>query len=120
MFEALDPVAFQGAFRRWLTPVLGNLDGQTVALDGKALRGAMAHAAGHGDAFHLMHVWATEQRLRLGQKAVTGAPGEVDAAIELRALLDLKGATVTADANSCTADITAAVRAAGAHDVLAL
>lgn len=120
VFEALDPKAFQDAFRRWLQPLLENLEGQTIALDGKALRGALAHAAGQGGAFHLMHVWATEQRLLLGQKAVAGAPGEVAAAIELLKLLDLTGATVTADANSCTAEVTATVRAAGAHYVLAL
>lgn len=120
VFEALDPTAFQDAFRRWLQPLLENLKGQTIALDGKTLRGALAHAAGRSGAFHLMHVWATEQRLLLGQKAVTGAPGEVAAAIELLKLLDLAGATITADANSCTAEVTATVRAAGAHYVLAL
>jgi predicted transposase YbfD/YdcC len=120
VFEALDPKAFQDAFRRWLQPLLENLEGQTIALDGKALRGALAHAAGRSGAFHLMHVWATEQRLLLAQKAVTGAPGEVAAAIELLKLLDLTGATITADANSCTAEVTATVRAAGAHYVLAL
>ena len=120
VFEALEPKAFQEAFRRWLQPFLNNLEGQTVALDGKTLRGALAHAAGRPGAFHLMHVWATEQRLLLAQKAVEGAPGEVQAAVELLKLLDLKGATVTADANSCTAEVTAAVRGAGAHYVLAL
>ena len=120
VFSALDPASFQDAFRRWLQPLLENLKGQTIALDGKTLRGALAHAAGSGGAFHLMHVWATEQGLLLGQKAVIGAPGEVAAAIELLKLLDLTGATVTADANSCTAEVTATVRAAGAHYVLAL
>jgi predicted transposase YbfD/YdcC len=120
VFEALNPQAFQDAFRRWLQPFLDNMKGQTVALDGKTLRGALAHAAGHAGAFHMMHVWAAEQRLLLAQKAVDGAPGEVQAAIDLLKLLDLKGATVTADANSCTAGVTAAVRDAGAHYVLAL
>jgi predicted transposase YbfD/YdcC len=120
VFEALDPQAFQEAFRRWLKPLLENLEGQTVALDGKTLRGALAHAAGASGAFHLMHVWAVEQRILLAQKAVDGAPGEVQAAVELLKLLDLKGATVTADANSCTAAITTAVRETGADYVLAL
>jgi predicted transposase YbfD/YdcC len=120
VFEALDPKAFQEAFRRWLKPLLDNLEGQTIALDGKTLRGAMAHAAGRTGAFHLMHVWATEQRLLLGQKAVDGAPAEAQAGIELLKLLDLQGATVTADANSCTAEVTAVVRETGAHYVLAL
>jgi predicted transposase YbfD/YdcC len=120
VFEALDPNAFQEAFRRWLKPLLQNLKGQTVALDGKTLRGALAHAAGQGGAFHLMHVWAVEQRLLLAQKAVDGAPGEIQAAIELLKLLDLEGATVTADANSCTAAMSTAVREAGANYLLAL
>jgi predicted transposase YbfD/YdcC len=67
-----------------------------------------------------MHVWATEQRLLLAQKAVVGAPGEVQALIELLQLLDLDGATVTADANSCTAATTRAIRERGADYVLAL
>lgn len=120
VFEALDPVAFQDAFRRWLRPFLEDLQGQTIALDGKTLRGALARSAEGSGAFHLMHVWAVEQRLLLAQKAVDGAPGEVQAAIELLKLLDLKGATVTADANSCTAAISTAVREAGADFVLAL
>ena len=120
VFEALDPKAFQEAFRRWLEPFLGRLEGQTVAMDGKTLRGALAHAAGRAGAFHLMHIWATEQRLLLAQKAVEGAPGETQAAIELLGLLDLKGATVTADANSCTAAVTSAIRQADADYVLAL
>jgi predicted transposase YbfD/YdcC len=120
VFEVLDPRAFQDAFRRWLEPLLDNLKGQTIALDGKTLRGALAHAAGHGGAFHLMHVWATEKRLLLAQQAVEGAPGEIHAAEELLKLLDIKGATVTTDANSCTAGFSGAVREAGANYVLAL
>jgi len=120
VFEAVDPKAFQDAFRRWLQPILENLEGQTIALDGKTLCGALAHAKGHGGAFHLLHVWAAEHRLLVAQKAVEGAPGEVQAVLELLAMLDLKGATVTADANSCTAAVTAAVRDAGADYVFAL
>lgn len=119
VFEAIDPKAFQEAFRQWLKPVLENLEGQTIALDGKTLRGALARTRG-GGAFHILHVWAAEQQLLLGQKAVEGAPGETHAVVELLALLDLQGATVTADANSCTAEVTAAVRESGADYVLAL
>ena len=120
VFEMLDPLQFQEAFRRWLKPFLENLEGQTIALDGKTLRGAVAHAGTYGGAFHLMHVWATEQQLLLAQKAVGGAHGEVQAAIELLKLLDLKGATITADANMCTSAVTAAARDAGADYVLSL
>ena len=106
VFEALDPKAFQDAFRRWLDPILENLKGQTIALDGKMFCGALAHAKGRGGALHLLHVWTAEHRLLVAQKAVAGAPGEVQAVLELVAMLDLDGATVTADANSCTAAVT--------------
>jgi len=120
VFEALYPGAFQQAFRRWLAPILHNLEGQPIALDGKTLRGALAHAAGQPGSFHLVHVWATEAHLLLGQHAVNGAPGEPDAAIELLKLLDLQGTTVTADANYCTAAMTETIRAADADFVIAL
>lgn len=120
VFEALDPKSFQDAFRRWLKPILDNLEGQTIAIDGKSLRGALAHAREQGGAFHLMHVWATGQRMLLGQKAVTNAGDEVGAALELLTVLDVRGATVTADANTCTTSIAAAVRQGGADYVFAL
>lgn len=120
VFEALPPAAFQAAFRRWMEPLLTNLEGQTVALDGKALRGAMAHARGKTGAFHLLHVWATEHRILLGQIAVEGAGGEVPGALELLRVLDIKGATITADANHCASEITRTIRDGGAHYVLAL
>ena len=120
VFEALDPRAFQEAFRRWLTPVLEDLEGQSIALDGKTLRGALAHAAGKPGSFHLLHVWATEQRVLLGQTAIEGAPGEPEAALELLKLLDVRGTTVTADANFCTSALTEAIQAAGADFVISL
>lgn len=120
VFEALDPQAFQQAFRSWLEPILGQLHGRTVAIDGKTLRGALAHARARRGPFHLLHVWATEQRLLLAQSAVETAGHESSAAIELLSGLQLRGATVTADAASCTAEVTRAIRDRGAHYVLAL
>jgi predicted transposase YbfD/YdcC len=120
VFEALDPRAFQQAFQSWLAPLLGELEGQTIAIDGKTLRGALSHARGRRGPFHLLHVWATERRLLLGQSAVETAGHESAAAIELLSGLDLQGATVTADAASCTAEVTRAIRERHAHYVLAL
>lgn len=120
VFEALDPQAFQQAFRSWLDPILSKLHGETLAIDGKTLRGALAHARSRRGPFHLLHIWATEQRLLLAQSAVETAGHESAAAIELLSGLQLRGATVTADAASCTADVTRAIRDRGAHYVLAL
>jgi predicted transposase YbfD/YdcC len=56
----------------------------------------------------------------LGQVAVGGAGDEVPAALELLRSLDIKGTTVTADANSCASEVTQAIRDGGGHYILAL
>jgi predicted transposase YbfD/YdcC len=119
VLSALDPRAFEAAFGRWVQAFTGSLVGETVAVDGKTLRGALAHAS-EGGPFHMVHVWATSKHILLGLRAVAGAPGEVAAVIEMLQTLALNGAVVTADANSCTAAVTETCRAAGADYVLAL
>ena len=119
VFEALPPPAFHEALLRWARPLLGELEGQTIALDGKTLRGALARSRQQG-AFHLLHAWATEKRILLAQAATEGAGSELPAAIELLRTLDLAGATVTADANFCASELTKTIRNRGGHYLLAL
>lgn len=116
---ALRPREFEACFRGFVNAMGQSLRGEVVAIDGKALRGAVHHASSKGP-LYLLHVWATEQHLLLGQRAVAGAPGEVGAIPEMLRLLNLEGAIVTTDANGCTAAVTAAVREAKADYVLAL
>ncbi|HEU4403824.1 MAG TPA: ISAs1 family transposase [Polyangiaceae bacterium] len=118
-FEAMRPRAFADAFAAWAEALAGALRGQVVAADGKAVRGAVEHA-GANNPLHLLHVWATDQRLLLGQRATNGAPGEAAALVELLAVLELKGATVTTDAGNCTRAVAHAVREAGADYLLCL
>jgi predicted transposase YbfD/YdcC len=110
VFCALDPQHFAELFRRWVASLANKLAGEVVAVDGKALRSAVAHA-GDTTPVHLLHVFATQQQLLLAQRNVGNAPGEVRAIPELLELLDLRGAVVTVDANGCTAAVTDAVRA---------
>lgn len=119
VFAALEPQAFAGCFRSWGGALAGALAGEVVALDGKALKGAIGTAS-RTPPLYLLHVWATEQRLLLGQRAVGGAPGESPGAVALLKLLALEGAVVTGDANFCTQRVARAVRAQGGHYVLAL
>lgn len=115
----LSPERFGACFRRWVAAISRDFKGEVVAVDGKSLRGAIDRAQ-TTTPFHLLQVWATEQRLVLAQRAVDGAPGEVAAISDLLSLLDLDGAVVTVDANGCTANTAAAARDAGAHYLLAL
>jgi predicted transposase YbfD/YdcC len=93
--------------------------GEVVAIDGKTLRGLVRKAEGNSQ-LHLVHVWATQQKLLLAQKTVNGASGEMAAIPELLGLLDMKGALVTTDANGCTAPVTRAIVDSGADYVLAV
>ena len=116
---ALEPKAFATCFQAWVGALAGALRGEVVAVDGKAIRGAY-EAAHRTTPLYLVHVWATEQRLLLGQRAVAGAPGESPGAEAVLKLLALQGAVVTGDANLCTKRVAQTVLAQGADYVLAL
>ena len=119
VISSLDTEQFEACFRSWILDVASSFKGEVIALDGKSVRGAFEKAS-RSTPLHLMQVWAARQRLVLGQVAVPGAPGEIDAIPKLLALFDLRGAVVTADANGTTAATTVAVRKAGADYVLAM
>jgi predicted transposase YbfD/YdcC len=119
VFAALAPQAFAACFRSWVGALAGALKGEVVALDGKALKGAVGTTR-RATPLYLLHVWATEQRLLLGQQAIQGAPGESPGAAALLKLLALEGAIVTGDANFCTQRVARAVRGQGAEYLLAL
>lgn len=114
LFRLLDPQAFETAFRRFMERFAAALSGQvgtagqTVAIDGKSLRGAVDRAR-RTQPLHLVTAWAAEQRLVL---AMTRAPGrsEVTAAREIIALLDLTATTVTAAALHGSRATAAAIR----------
>jgi predicted transposase YbfD/YdcC len=118
VFGAICPQAFEAAFRGWVAALAQSVKGQVVAMDGKAVRGAI-EAAG-ALPLHLLHVWASEQRLVLAQQVVPGAPGEVKALPELIAALQLEGAVVTTDANGCCEQVAQACVEKKADYVLAL
>jgi len=119
IFERLDPKAFQRCFVDFVSALAHDVTGEVVAIDGKTLRG-LVEKAGRMSQLHLVHVWATEQKLLLAQQAVDGASGEMAAIPKLLELLDLEGAIVTTDANGCTAPVTRAIIQAKADYVLAV
>lgn len=119
VFERLDPNAFQECFTRFVSALASDLSGEVVAIDGKTLRGLVEKAGKEGQ-LHLVHVWATSQKLLLAQQAVEGASGEMGAIPKLLSLLDLEGAIITTDANSCTAPVTRAIIDSKADYVLAV
>jgi predicted transposase YbfD/YdcC len=119
VFEAIDPGELEAALRRWIASVSESFAGEVVAIDGKSLKAAIKKA-GSTTPLHLLHAWAVDQHLLLGQQRVEGAPGEVAAIPTLLKRLKIEDAIVTTDANGCTKAVTSAIREAKADYVLAL
>jgi hypothetical protein len=119
VFERLDPKAFQECFAKFVSALARDMSGEVVAIEGKTLRG-LVEKAGKETQLHLVHVWATSQKLLLAQQAVNGTSGEMGAIPKLLELLDLDGAIITTDANSCTAPVTRAIIESKADYVLAV
>jgi predicted transposase YbfD/YdcC len=104
VFMLLDPDAFEACFARWAQSLMGKVEREVVAIDGKIVRrsGSRRHEPGP---LHLVSAWASDQGLVLGQRAVDGKSNEITAIPELLDTLHLEGAIVTLDAMGCQKDI---------------
>jgi hypothetical protein len=99
VFRMIDPKALDAAFGRVLVAIAAVLgDGDVIAIDGKALRGARDKGQ---SARTRMMVSAYAARLRMTLATVAADHGgELEAAIEVLGLVALKGKVVTADARA--------------------
>lgn len=100
VFARLDSIEFYAALQSWAKEIVGCLHGQTVAFDGKTLRGSFDSASAKS-ALHSVSAWACGLRLCLGLNSVDSKSNEIPAVQELIAMLDLEGAVATADAMHC-------------------
>ena len=119
VFAMIDPKALDAAFNEVLAEVAALLqDGDVIAIDGKALRGARGKSE---SAKTRMMVSAYASRLRLTLATVPADRGaELEAAIEALGLIALKGKVVTGDALHCNRRTVAAINAQGGDWCLAL
>jgi len=115
VFRALDPQGLEAVLRKF-----GKAFGVkgVVSIDGKALRGAYERGR-QAVPLHMVNVWAAGTRMALAQRKAPNR-NEVAGALEVLALLDLKGAIVTADALHCRPDTAQAIRRRKGHYVLAI
>ena len=103
LFGRLDTIEFYAALESMAmeiaTALRGqpNLRGETVAFDGKTLRGSHDKAAGKS-ALHSVSAWACGLKLCIGLKSVEDKSNEIPAVQALIDMLDLAGAVVTTDA----------------------
>jgi predicted transposase YbfD/YdcC len=105
--------------RQFVQTVVGSLEGETIAIDGKTLRRSGQGTTGK-DALHLVSAWATERGVTLGQVPTADHSNEITAIPVLLQLLNVRGATITIDAMGCQKEIARQVRDQGADYVLAV
>ena len=119
VFRMIDPKALDAAFGRVLAQIAAMLgDGDVIAIDGKALRGARDKGQ---SARTRMMVSAYATRLRLTPATVAADHGgELEAALEVLGLIALRGKVVTADALHSNRRTVAAITEGGVDYCLAL
>lgn len=108
VFAKLDSVEFYAALHSWTSEIAGALKGETVAFDGKTLRGSFDSASSKSP-LHSVTAWVCGLRLTLGITSVEEKSDEIPAVQELIRMLDLEGAVVTADAMHCQRETAAAI-----------
>jgi hypothetical protein len=115
VFKGLDVAAFEAALARWLAPQAQPAAGgqrQAVAIDGKTLRGSQGHQL---PGVHLLAAFSARLGLPILQVQTGRGPGgELVAAKELLAKLDLAGVVITGDALFAQRELCAQIMKKGA------
>ena len=84
----------------------GDLAGQNLHIDGKALLGSDSAAAGKA-MVHLLRAWVQSARISTGHEVCAEKSNEIDALPRLLRSLNLSGTTVTIDAMGTNPEIAA-------------
>lgn len=104
VFAVLDNHSFNECFIKWIEAIRQDIEGETIAIDGKTMRGAKSKKNSKNMP-HIVSAFAKENGLCLGQVKTSEKSNEITAIPELLELLALKGCTVTIDAMGCQKDI---------------
>jgi predicted transposase YbfD/YdcC len=108
IFLLLDPQILNERFSTWLQEISDRLPPKQIAIDGKTLRGSKDSTRGL-TALHMVHAFAVDYGVCVGQCATEAKSNEITAIPELLQLLNMKGALVTIDAMGCPTAIAEAI-----------
>lgn len=117
LFARLDTLEFYAALESWARDLAQSLTGETVAFDGKTLRGSFDSASCQS-ALHSVSAWVCGLKMCIALKSVEDKSNEIPAVQQLIDMLDLAGAVVTADAMHCQRETAAKIVARQADYVL--
>src|SRR3989338_1455008 len=106
-FALLSPKEFHNSFLNWIRSIHKKSQGEIIAVDGKTLRRSHDRTNAK-EALHLVHAWASENHMLLGQVETDTKSNEITAIPTLLKMLDLKGCIVTIDAMGCQKKIAQA------------
>ena len=119
VFARLDPNELEQCLLEYVRCLQVSLEGRTVAIDGKAVRRSYDNECGVS-CTHMITAWVDELRTVLGVISTDKKSNEIPAVQQLLALIDLKGAVVTADAMHCQKKTAATIVSRKADYVLQL
>lgn len=108
IFRLLNPKAFNECFMRWVNTVASTIEG-VIAVDGKTLRNS-GDGSRQKDPLHIVHAFAAENGLLLGQLATEAKSNEITAIPELLKMLAIQGNIITIDAMGCQKEIVNVIR----------
>lgn len=121
VFRHIDGAQFNSAFMALMGEF--NPQGGVISLDGKGLRGSKTKTGVQGmknGALYLLHAFAHETGLLLGQVKVGEKSNEITALPELLSALELKGMVVTLDAMGTQKAVASQIIEKGGDYALAL
>jgi predicted transposase YbfD/YdcC len=117
--SSLDKRKFEMFLTKWSAELLGSLQNELVAIDGKAPRGARKLDREENSVF-LLNAFATRQGVVIGQQAIDTKNNEITAIPMLLDNLDITGATISIDAIGCQKNIAKKIVDKGGNYFLAL
>jgi predicted transposase YbfD/YdcC len=119
LFGRIKPDKFARCFIRWVSLACGVSEQELINIDGKTLKGSYDEASGKY-AIHLIHAYAADAEILLGQLAVSDKSNEITAIPDLLDMIDIAGAMVTIDAMGCQKAIAEKIKAGQGDYLLAV
>jgi len=119
VLSRLDASSLQQSFFEWIKELVTEVDGDIIAIDGKAARRSF-ETKGRRNPLHVVSAWSCENGIVMGQRKVADKSNEITAIPVLLDILELKGATVTIDAMGCQKEIAKKIIKKQGDYVLAL
>lgn len=119
VFQVLNPEEFRKCFINWVKDLCGDMNGEVVNIDGKALRRSF-DTEDEKSMIYMVSAWANANNLVLGQVKVAEKSNEITAIPKLLDLISIVGSLVTIDAMGTQRSIASKIKSKEAEYLLAL